>query len=220
MTWETENLTNEYEIIIQLHEYYKVYTQAGSGSVSVCKWEWLGSPEVFSGHPTDWMDDEHEFHCETWSSRRGILVSSDLYYLPMKLPEFGANSKVHFFWLDICKNLNFFKMCISSLAIFCSLFSPLSSWELKLSHEFQNSVLLSIRSSKFLGSSDRFWDSSFQPYPDKSIYHWPSTIDHRVSRYVYIYIPGTPRPNLNSTRKCEWPAFKLVFSIGPKNKKK
>ena len=37
MTRKTENPTNEYEIVIQLHEYYKMYTQAGS--VSICKWE-------------------------------------------------------------------------------------------------------------------------------------------------------------------------------------
>ena len=33
MTRKTENWTHEYEIIIQLHEYYKVYIQAGSVSV-------------------------------------------------------------------------------------------------------------------------------------------------------------------------------------------
>ena len=36
MTQKMENWTHEYKIIIQLHEYYKVYTQAGS--VSVYKW--------------------------------------------------------------------------------------------------------------------------------------------------------------------------------------
>ena len=36
MTRKMENWTHEYKIIIQLHEYYKVYTQVGS--VSVYKW--------------------------------------------------------------------------------------------------------------------------------------------------------------------------------------
>ena len=122
----------------------------------------------------DWTDDEDCFHYKMWSSRRGISVSSDLYYLLVKLPSFWYQKQGTFFltWpmleFELLRDVHkFFNNLQFS-------FYSLSSWELRLSHGFQNSCVLpwscalprtlilcaSPRSRSLSQTSDRHLDSS------------------------------------------------------------
>lgn len=89
-------------------------------------------------------------------------------------------------------------------------FSSLSSWELKLSHEFQSSRTLCFCSFSLLSrSSDRCRYSYLisilliidrWPQDHFGVHHGPDT--HHGFRLD---------PNLNSTQNCDRPAFKLGF---------
>ena len=105
---------------------------------------WEGSLELFYDCPMDWTNVEDYFRYRMWSSRRGISVSSDLYYLLAKLPSFWYQKQDAFF---LTWSMLKFELLRDVHKFFNNLqfsFYSLSSWEpksLRLSYRFQNSLL-------------------------------------------------------------------------------
>ena len=85
----------------------------------------------------DWTYNEDCFHYKTWSSRRGISVLSDLYYLLAKLPSFWYQKQGTFFLTWSMLKFELLRYVHKFLNNLLFSFYSLSSWEpkpLKLSH--------------------------------------------------------------------------------------
>jgi len=84
------------------NEQYSLHTMQTQGvACSISTNKQIGSKGPFLGFffwmLNGWTEDEPGFLCEMWNSRQRILVSSDLYFLLMKLTSFWYQQKGTFY---------------------------------------------------------------------------------------------------------------------------